>query len=110
MTPFTKDGAGGKYKGPDLFYAGNKFQSAWLEEFLQKPEIIRIAGHTSDPEFLKGRPAMMARHPVLANDEALAVGKYLMSLKIEGVEPGKVDTTPLSQSQKVKTKIIKRPS
>ena len=28
-------------KGPNLFYAGNKFQGAWLEVYLQNPVILR---------------------------------------------------------------------
>jgi len=31
-------------KGPDLFYAGNKYRSDWLETWLQKPKRIRPAG------------------------------------------------------------------
>ncbi|MHB8544480.1 MAG: hypothetical protein ACYC9S_10850, partial [Leptospirales bacterium] len=31
-------------KGPDLFYAGNKFRKSWLVSWLQKPDRIRPAG------------------------------------------------------------------
>ncbi len=31
-------------KGPDLFYAGNKYRREWLEAWLQKPTRIRPAG------------------------------------------------------------------
>jgi len=31
-------------KGPDLFYAGNKYNRAWVEAWLQKPKRIRPAG------------------------------------------------------------------
>lgn len=31
-------------KGPDLFYAGNKYRSDWLEAWLQNPKRIRPAG------------------------------------------------------------------
>ncbi|TLS78447.1 c-type cytochrome [Mariprofundus erugo] len=31
-------------KGPDLFYAGNKYQRDWMVEWLQKPVRIRPAG------------------------------------------------------------------
>ncbi|MBT4899147.1 MAG: c-type cytochrome, partial [Nitrospina sp.] len=30
-----------KISGPDLHYAGNKFQAKWLKQFLQNPEVIR---------------------------------------------------------------------
>jgi len=31
-------------KGPDLFYAGDKYQQAWVEAWLQNPQRIRPAG------------------------------------------------------------------
>jgi len=31
-------------KGPDLFYAGNKYNQSWVEAWLQKPKRIRPAG------------------------------------------------------------------
>ena len=31
-------------KGPDLFYAGNKYNQSWLEAWLQNPKRIRPAG------------------------------------------------------------------
>jgi len=31
-------------KGPDLFYAGDKYRQAWVEEWLQNPQRIRPAG------------------------------------------------------------------
>src|ERR1035438_6562740 len=31
-------------KGPDLFYAGNKYRAEWLRAWLQKPTRIRVAG------------------------------------------------------------------
>lgn len=33
-----------KKSGPDLFYAGNKFQASWLQQYLQNPVTIRYAG------------------------------------------------------------------
>ena len=103
---FAKDDTGGATSGPDLFYAGNKFQSKWLTEFLLKPEIIRIAGHITDPGFLKGQPEMQGSHPTLSQEEAKAIGEYLMTLKLEGLASGKVDSKPLSKGQTVKAKII----
>ena len=40
------------FTGPDLHYAGNKFQPEWLKQFLKKPEVIRPAGFVTDPGFL----------------------------------------------------------
>lgn len=102
----SKDDAGGAYSGPDLFYAGNKFQGKWLTEFLLKPEIIRIAGHITDPGFLQGQAAIKDPHPALSKEEAMAVGGRLMSLKLEGFEPGKIDADPLSKGEKVRAKIL----
>ncbi len=31
-------------QGPDLFYAGNKYRQAWVEQWLQNPKRIRPAG------------------------------------------------------------------
>ena len=70
----SKEDPGGSYQGPDLFYAGNKFQSKWLTEFLLNPETIREAGHITDPGFLKGQPAMRGPHPTLSAEEAALVG------------------------------------
>jgi len=93
-------------QGPDLFYSGNKFQTEWLEKFLLKPETIRIAGHTTDPGFLTGKPSVSGNHPILSPEEGKVVAEYLMSFKLEGFESGKVDSVPLSKGQKVKAKIL----
>ena len=98
--------SGGPDKGPDLFFSGNKFKTEWLIEFLQKPETIRIAGHITNPGFLTGQPTGIEAHPILSTKEGKAVAKYLMSLKLEGFESGKVDSFPLSKGQKVKAKIL----
>ena len=34
-------------KGPDLFYAGNKYYQIWLENFLQSPAVIRELAYSS---------------------------------------------------------------
>ncbi len=103
---FAKDDAVGAYPAPDLFYAGDKFQSKWLTGFLLKPEAIRIAGHITDPGFLQGQPETQGSHPSLSEEEAEAMGAYLMSLKLEGLGPAKVDAGALSKGQQVKAKIL----
>lgn len=102
----SKDDAASSYSGPDLFYAGNKFQGKWLTEFLLKPEVLRLAGHITDPEFLKGQPALEAPHPALSKEDAMTVGGHLMTLKLEGFEPGEIDDAPLSKGEKVRAKIL----
>jgi len=94
---FAKDDAVSAYPAPDLFYAGNKFQSKWLTGFLLKPEAIRIAGHITDPGFLLGQPETQGSHPALSGEEAEAMGAYLMSLKLEGLGSAKVAAGPLSK-------------
>ena len=93
------------FTAPDLFYAGNKFQPTWLEIFLQSPETIRKAGHTRDPGFLKGAPEFKGPHPALAGPEAKAAAQYLMSLKLDSVQTVFIDATPLTNIQRVKTKM-----
>lgn len=93
-------------KGPHLFFAGNKFNAEWLVDFLLKPETIRIGGYITDPGFLIGQPEMVKTHPTLSKNEGKIVAKYLMSLKLEGLKSGIVDSAPLSKGQKVKAKII----
>ncbi|MFQ5353600.1 MAG: cytochrome C [Thermodesulfobacteriota bacterium] len=74
-------------KGPDLFYAGNKYKREWVEAWLQKPERIRPAGmfygnhlkdgkdqDVVDTETLKPHMSLDAR-------EAKAVSKRLAKLK-----------------------------
>ena len=93
-------------QGPDLFYSGNKFKNSWLVEFLQKPEVIRAAGYITDLGFLKGQSTLIEAHPALSPEEGKAVAEYLLSLKLEGFESGKVDSEPLSKGRKVKAKIL----
>lgn len=93
------------FTAPDLSYAGNKFQPSWLEKFLQSPETIRKAGHTRDPGFLKGTPGFKGPHITLTEPEAKSVAQHLMSLKLDGVEIVFTDSTPLTNVQRVKTKM-----
>lgn len=74
-------------KGPPLYFAGNKFQAAWLESWLQDPVRIRPAGvfppavvkSTSDGDVID--PDALQDHPVLAAEEAQQAAEYLMSLR-----------------------------
>ena len=60
-------------KGPDLFYAGNKFQDAWLEEYLQNPVTLRKAGTINSPDFLKGELQNPQQHPILNKNDAVNI-------------------------------------
>ena len=74
-------------KGPDLFYAGNKYRQDWLAEWLQAPKRIRPAGMffadhiktTADGDAID--TTTLTPHPQLAAEQAKAVAAYLMTLK-----------------------------
>lgn len=93
-------------KAPDLFYAGNKFQKPWLEKFLQAPVVVRKAGTSTDPDFLKKSSTESQPHPFLSKKEALAMADYLVSLVLPGLSKGKVDDVPLTKGTKVRVKIL----
>lgn len=93
------------HKAPDLFYAGNKFQRPWLEKFLQMPVIVRKAGVSTDPDFLKKSPAQ-SPHPALTKPEAIAMTDYLLSLTLPDLPHGKVEDVPLTKGNRVRVKIL----
>lgn len=73
-------------KGPDLYYAGSKFNKAWLEKWLQNPVRIRPAGEFytrhvkgSDKEDIVDESTMVA-HVKLSKADAEAVAEALMAL------------------------------
>lgn len=89
--------------GPDLLYAGDKFQKAWLVAYLQKPEIIRKAGYTTDPGFLRGESSV--QHIALSPEEAKVAANYLLTLKLPATD-GKVDNEPLSKGNRARIKVL----
>jgi mono/diheme cytochrome c family protein len=91
--------------GPDLFFAGDKFQKEWLEKFLRQPETIRLAGHTRDPGFLKGKPQYTGPHPTLNREEAQQMTDHLASLKIMK-ESQPLELPTLSKGKRVRVKIL----
>lgn len=73
-------------KGPDLYYAGSKFNKPWLEKWLQNPVRIRPAGELyvrhvkgGDKEDVVDESGM-APHPKLSKADAEAVAEALMAL------------------------------
>jgi mono/diheme cytochrome c family protein len=95
---------GNEKSGPDLFYAGNKFQASWLKQYLQNPMAIRIAGGTGDPGFLKGVPESSQKHPELSKKDAGQITQELMAIKLLDL-PEEVDRLdPLTKGQKAKIK------
>lgn len=91
-------------KGPDLFYAGNKYRQEWLVEWLQKPQRIRPAGEFYGKHIKPGAKSdevdatTLENHVALSKDDAVAVADELMKLRPhddliakEKIEPGKID-------------------
>jgi cbb3-type cytochrome oxidase cytochrome c subunit len=98
----SKDGS--EKNGPDLFYAGNKFQASWLEQYLQTPEAIRITGGTRDPDFLKGVPENIQKHLVLSKKDAGLIVQELMAITIFDLPDEINHLAPLTKGQKAKIK------
>lgn len=69
-------------KGPELFYAGSKFQKDWLTAWLQNPKAIRPMKYNSLTEVNKGD------HPKMSAGDAAAVTDFLMGLKSAEVKAG----------------------
>ncbi len=74
-------------KGPDLFYAGNKYREEWIVSWLQKPQRIRPAGMFYGDHIKRGDKrdevdaSTLKDHVALSKDDATAVAKALMQLK-----------------------------
>lgn len=82
-------------KGPDLYYAGDKFQRAWLAGWLAVPTRIRPAGEFYRHHLKDGADgdvvdeASLAAHPKLDPATAEAVADALLALHAPGlVESG----------------------
>ena len=89
-------------KGPDLFYAGNKFQSGWLEEYLQNPVTLRKTGTINNPYFLKGELQNLQQHPILNKNDAVNITQELMAITLPGFPEEQIN--PLTKGQIAKTK------
>ncbi len=71
-------------KGPELWYAGSKFQKDWLQAWLQNPQPIRPMKYNSLTEENPGD------HPKLGDGDAANVADFLMSLTSDAVQAGVV--------------------
>jgi mono/diheme cytochrome c family protein len=85
-------------KGPELWYAGSKFQQAWLEGWLQEPAPIRPLAFGSLSDENPGD------HPKLAADEAAKVTAFLMSLTSDEVEAGVIKVKKNAKGRLIFTK------
>jgi cytochrome c2 len=80
-------------KGPDLYYAGAKFNKAWLVSWLQNPTVLRPGG-VMYSQAVKGSAdktadtidsAKVAPHMKLAAADAATAADLLMALKGDGL-------------------------
>jgi len=93
-------------KGPDLFYAGDKFYKNWLNKFLQSPKVIREVNFFLGPDFLSKKYKASSPHVALAEESAGRVVNFLMRLRLPNLEVGKVNKEPLSKGERAQTKIL----
>jgi len=93
-------------KGPDLFYAGDKFYKNWLNKFLQSPTVIHEVNVFSESDFLNKKHEASNPHVALAKEETERVANFLMTLRLPNLEVGKVNKEPLSKGERAQTKIL----
>ena len=69
-------------KGPELWYAGDKFKKGFLKGWLQSPTPIRPMEYYSSSVENRGD------HPILSENEASDIAAYLMTLRSGKVKRG----------------------
>lgn len=82
-------------KGPELWYAGSKFQKDWLAAWLQDPKPIRPLKYNSLSE--RNQPD----HPKLSAGDAAAVTDFLMGLKSPEVKAGVIQPKETAQGKNI---------
>ena len=85
-------------KGPELWYAGDKFQAEWLASWLTDPKPIRPMKYNSLTQENAGD------HAVLSAQDSTVVTEFLMSLKSGEVEAGKVKVKRNSKGRQIFSK------
>jgi len=93
-------------KGPDLFYAGNKYKAEWLRAWLQKPIRIRPAGEFYADHIKPGPKgdeidtSTLIKHPSLSVKDAEEVTGALMKRKALSnlIHPGEYKGGTISRS------------
>ena len=93
-------------KGPDLFYAGDKFYKNWLNKFLQSPTVIREMNFFSGSDFLSEKANASEPHVALTKEGAKRVANFLMTLRLPNLEAGKVNEEPLSKGESARAKML----
>ncbi len=84
--------------GPELWYAGDKFQQEWMLAWLADPQPIRPMKYNSLTEENPGD------HPALSGDESATVTEFLMSLTSGAVEADTVTVKKNAKGRQIFTK------
>lgn len=82
-------------KGPELWYAGSKFQKVWLAAWLQNPIPIRPMKYNSLTEKNPGD------HPKLSAGDAAEVTDFLMGLTSKEVKIGMLKAKPSLMGRRI---------
>lgn len=82
-------------KGPELWYAGSKFQKDWLAAWLQDPKPIRPLKYNSLSE------RNLPDHPKLSAGDAASVTDFLMGLKSPEVKAGVIKPKESAQGKNI---------
>jgi mono/diheme cytochrome c family protein len=82
-------------KGPELWYAGSKFQKDWLTAWLQNPKPIRALKYNSLTDKNKGD------HPKSSAGDAAALTEYLMGLKSPEVKAAGIAPKASPQAKQI---------
>ena len=85
-------------KGPELWYAGSKFQKAWLKEWMQNPQPIRPLKYNS----ISAKNA--GDHPKSSAADAAALTDFLMTLTSPEVKAGAIQAKASVQGRAIFTK------
>ncbi len=85
-------------KGPELWYAGSKFQKAWLAKWLADPKPIRPLLYNSLDKKNPGD------HPKLAGADAASVTDFLISLTSAAVKAGTIKPKRSAKGRLIFTK------
>ena len=85
-------------KGPELWYAGSKFQKKWMAKWLTDPKPIRPMAFNSLTEENKGD------HPKLDKKEAKKMTAFLMGLTSDAVKAGRVKPKKSAKGRLIFTK------
>ena len=88
--------------GPNLWYAGSKFQKPWLESWLADPTPVSLIRHDRMlPD------TNVSRHPKLFGDDLAKVVDYLMSLTDPEVVAGAISTDePMDRMTKIEGRVL----